>query len=530
MSKRVLVTDNLAPEGVRLLQETPGLEVIVRPKMSHQELREAIAEVHALVVRSATTVDAEVIETARHLEVIGRAGTGVDNIDLQAATRRGVVVMNAPEANALSTAEHTISLMLALARNVPQACASLKGGRWEKKRFLGSEVFSKTLGIVGLGRVGRAVAERARGLGMHVVAYDPYIASEAALRLEVEMLELDELLERSDYVSLHVPLTEETRGLLSAERLRRMKRGARLINCARGGLIDEEALREVLEDGHLAGAALDVFAQEPPPPDHPLLKLEQVICTPHLGASTAEAQANVARAIAEQIADFLLRGAIRNAVNFPPVSRELYQVLQPYLDLAERLGAFQAQLLEGGLEEVEIQYSGQLLEYDLPPLSAYLLKGLMWPLLGEGVTFVNAPLLVRERGIKVVESKVQDHEDFTSLLALRVRTTQGESRVAGTIFGKREPRLVQVDGFRLEAPPEGHMLVIQAHDRPGLIGNVGTILAEAGINIGRMHFGREATGGRALIVLSTDVPTPQEVRGRLHQVPQVISLRRVELP
>lgn len=530
MIKRVLVTDNLAPEGVELLRATPGLEVIVRPRMSPEELREAIADVHALVVRSATTVDAQAIEAARRLEVIGRAGTGVDNIDLQAATRRGVVVMNAPEANALSTAEHTISLLLALARNVPQACASLKAGRWEKKRFLGSEVFGKTLGIVGLGRVGRAVAERARGLGMRVVAYDPYISPEAALRLGVEMVGLEELLERSDYVSLHVPLTEETRGMLGAERLRRMRRGARLINCARGGLVDEEALRAALEDGHLAGAALDVFAQEPPPPDHPLLRMEQVICTPHLGASTAEAQANVARAIAEQVADFLLRGTIRNAVNFPPLSRELYQVLQPYLELAERMGAFQAQLLEGGLQEVELQYSGQLLEHDLTPLSAYALKGLLGRLLGEGVTFVNAPLLARERGIKVVESRVRDHEDFTSLLALRVRTTQGQSRVAGTIFGKREPRLVEVDGFRLDALPQGHMLVIQAHDRPGLIGNVGTILAEAGINIGRMHFGRQATGGRALIVLSTDAPVPQEVRERLAQVPHVISLRRVELP
>jgi D-3-phosphoglycerate dehydrogenase len=518
---KVLISDNLHKAGVDILAQHPNIEVDFRPGLSPEELSEAIKDADGLAIRSATKVTAELINQAPRLKVVGRAGTGLDNVDIPAASKKGIVVMNTPGGNTITTAEHAISLMLAMARNVPQAYRSMAEGKWEKKKYQGTEIFNKTLGIIGLGRIGRVVAERGLGLRMRVIGFDPFITKEMASTIGVELVSLDELLARSDFITIHTPKTKETTKLLNKNAFHKMKRGIRLINCARGGIVDEGALYEALKEGKVAAAALDVFETEPPPAEFPLRELPNVICTPHLGASTEEAQANVSVAICEQILEYLLYGTIMNAVNAPSVSREALVQLKPYLTLAEALGSFQAQTTEGAITSVSVGYIGEVSKLDTKPLTHSILKGLLFPVLGDEVNYVNAPAVAEQRGITLSEEKIAAVEDFTSLIRLTVRAGMEENSVAGTIFGKYEPRLVQINKFRLEAIPEGHMLFIYNTDRPGVIGAIGTTIGSHNINIARMTVGQEKERGQNIILLTTDTPVTPECLQAVRDLPHV---------
>jgi D-3-phosphoglycerate dehydrogenase len=525
---RVLISDDLSPRCAEILREG-GLEVDVRTKLPPEEFARIVGEYDGLVVRSATKVTKAALERSGRLKVIGRAGIGLDNVDLPAASARGIVVMNTPGGNTVTTAEHTIAMIMSLARDIPQATASCKAGKWEKSKFMGVEVLDKTLGVVGLGNIGQIVADRARGLHMQVVAYDLFLSPDRAAELGVELVDLDTLVARADIITVHVPFTPETKGLIDAKALARAKKGVMIVNCARGGIVDEAALAAAIQAGHVRGAALDVFEQEPPPPDHPLLNLPQVICTPHLGASTGEAQENVALAIAEQIVAYLVRGEVRHAVNLPSVPGEAVGRLAPWLTLGQKLGAFQAQTTPGGVQEVRITYRGDVAAEPVASITISVLKGLLAPVLKETVNFVNAPLLARERGIRVVEAKSDEAEDFQSLLTVEVATSETTSRVDGTIIGKHEPRIVRVGEYRLEAAPEGVLLVTWNHDKPGVIGGIGTTLGAQGVNIARMHLGRAAVGSHAISVISVDQPLGREQLDALKSVPNVIRAVQVTL-
>ncbi len=526
--KRVLVSDNLSEKGIESLRNTPGIEVDVDTGLSKEELTEKIKDYHGLAIRSATKVTADIIDAAKNLSVIGRAGIGLDNVDIKAATQGGIVVMNAPEGNMVTTAEHAISMMLALSRNIPQATISLKAKKWEKKKFMGRELSGKTLGIIGLGRIGSIVADRAKGLKMNIIAYDPFISKDRVHEMEIEKVSLDELLARSDYITLHMPLNEETKSLINAESFKKMKGGVMIINCARGGIVNEKDLYDAIKSGRVSGAALDVFEQEPPG-DNPLFGLDEVICTPHLGASTGEAQQNVAIVIAEQIADYLLHGTIKNAVNVPSVSGETLSNIKPYMDLGQRLGSFQAQLGSGAPEEIVIEYSGDIAEMDVQPITISILIGIFKPIVGDAVNFVNAHIIAQERGVRVVESKSRKSEDFTSLLKLKIRSNKGENLIAGTLFGKKDPRITRINKFRFEAIPEGNILLFYTIDRPMVIGNIGTILGNIGTNISHMEFGREEVGGDAIVLLSTDSRVPKETIEEFGRLPNVVSVNQLQL-
>ncbi|GAB4276326.1 MAG: phosphoglycerate dehydrogenase [Deferrisomatales bacterium] len=526
--KRVLVSDNLSARGIEILRRAEGIEVDVRTGLSPAELKEIIGPYDALVVRSATQVTEEVLEAAANLRVVGRAGIGVDNVDVPAATKRGVVVMNTPGGNTVTTAEHALALLMSLVRNVPQATNSMKAGRWEKKKFQGRELCGKTLGVVGLGNIGSIVADRAQGLKMKVIAYDPFISAERAAELGVERVDLDELYRRSDLITIHVPLMDETRNLINREAFARMRPGVFLVCAARGGIVDEEALLEALESGKVAGAALDVFREEPPGLT-PLVRHERVVCTPHLGASTVEAQEAVAVQVAEQIVDYLTAGIIRNAINVPSVPPEVMAQMRPYLEMARSLGRLQAQLGIEGLRAVELEYSGKTAEGRTGLLTAAALEGLLAASLGERVNLVNAPVIARNRGIRVVETTRANGEDYTALIRLRVEITSGTYSLAGAIFGKKEPRIVEVDGIPIEAIPKGHLLVFWNYDRPGLVGNIGTTLGRHDINIGQMQFGRDVPGGRAVTVVNVDSPVDEAVLEELRRLPNVVSVTRAFL-
>jgi len=526
--QRVLIADKLAPQGMEILRAASDLQVDEAVGLKPAELAAKIGPYHGLIVRSGSTVTAEVIAAANNLRVIGRAGIGVDNIDVEAATKKGVVVMNTPAGNNVTTAEHAISMMLALARSIPQATASMKAGKWEKGKFTGSEVFNKTLGIVGIGNIGSLVAERAIGLKMKVIAFDPFISQEAAQRLGVELVSLDDLFTRSDFVSIHTPLNSETRGLIGTAAFAKMKKGVRLINCARGGIVDEAALATAIQDGKVAGAALDVFAQEPPPTDHPLLKLDKVICTPHLGAATDEAQLNVAIAIAQQVVNYLTSGVIQDAVNVPSISPELLEVLGPYLVLAEKLGSLQAQLLSGAPSELAIEYAGDVANYDVKSINLAILRGLL-SRASDVVNYVNAPAIARERGIKIVETRTSQTKGFSNLLTTTVKTDRGTTIAAGAIFGQRVIRLVRINDFFLDADPQGYILMLNNRDVPGVVGNVGTLLGEAKINIARLELGRERIGGMAISLVHVDDAIPDAVMDKLRTLPNIVSAQLLRL-
>ena len=526
---RVLISDKLSDAGLDLLRKEPTLEVDYRPGIEPDELGEAIRGADALIIRSRTKVTADLLRAADSLRVIGRAGIGVDNVDLAAATERGVIVMNTPEGNAITTAEHAIALMTSLARRIPQATASMRAGRWERERFGGKELFGQVLGVIGLGNIGSIVADRARGLRMRVIAYDPLVSEERAQRLGVELVSLDELLRRSDLITIHVPLTKETRGLIGRDAFAKMKRGGLLINAARGGIVEEGALLEAIESGIVAGAGLDVFEEESARADHPLLARDEVVATPHVGAATAQAQLNVAIAVAEQVRDQLVSGVVRNAVNLPSISAEQLSELRPFILLGEKLGLFAGQRCEGGITEVDVEYAGEVTQLDVQPVTLAILKGLLEPWVGERVNYVNAPHLAQQRGLRVIESKAIEPEDFVSLLTVRVRTKDCESRVSGTLFGRRQPRIVRVDNFLLEAIPEGATLLIQNRDRPGVVGFIGSVLGDAGINISRMQLGLLPDGSEALQLLNVDPAPAREVLDSLRAEPGIDEVHLIDL-
>ena len=528
---KIFVADDVSESGLQPLRDAK-FEVQKRTGLPKEELIAALQDFEGLIVRSETKVTSEILEGATSLRVIGRAGVGVDNIDVPAATMRGVVVMNAPDGNTITTAEHTIALLISLARSIPQANSSLKSGRWERKKFIGVELQGKTLGIVGLGRIGRVVASRARAMGMTIVAYDPFIAQEQARDLEIELAPLDDVYSRADFLTVHTPLTAETRGIINSEVLAKMKPGARIINCARGGLVDENALCEAIKNGTIAGAALDVFNQEPPPSDHPLLGLEQVIVTPHLGASTTEAQEGVALTVAEQMRDYLLTGALRGAVNVPMVGLKELSLMQPYILLAERLGRFQAQLVDKPVSEVRIEFAGEIVDIDAAPVTRAFLSGLLRDVSAR-VNVVNAFLIAEERGIKVTTTYVRTTGDSTPAIRTEIHAGDSKQSLAGTLFGygsqTREGRVTEIDGFHLEAFPHGHMLVTRNRDVPGVIGSVGTILGQGGVNISRFHLGRRERGGEAIAVIEVDAPPSKETLQALRSLEQVISAHLIEL-
>lgn len=528
---KILVSDDVSESGLEPLRRADGMTIEKKTGLSADDLREMIRDYDALIVRSETKVTSALMDEAARLRVVGRAGVGVDNIDVVAATKRGIVVMNAPDGNTMTTAEHTMALLLALARRVPQGYASLRAGKWERKKFVGTELRGKTLGIVGLGRIGRVVADRARGFEMSVVAFDPFVAPEAVRASEIEFAALDEVCARADFLTVHTPLTAETRGLIGAREFSLMKTGVRVINCARGGLIDERALYAAIKEGKVAGAALDVFEEEPPPTDHPLIALDEVIVTPHLGASTREAQEGVAVTVAEQVRDYLLTGALRGAVNVPSIGAQQLAGLQAYLALAERLGRFQAQLIDDAVRAVHLEYSGELAGMEAAPVTRAFLAALLRDVSAR-VNVVNAFLIAEERGIAVTTSYTRAAAKSENLPAIKTRltTTDGEQTVSGSLFGgQADARIVEINNFSVEAIPRGFMIVLRNRDVPGVVGRIGTTLGERNVNISRFHLGRDAKGGEAMAVIETDAPVDAETLEEIQRFEHVISARYIEL-
>ena len=524
---KVLVSDNLGQIGIEMFEEAEGIEVDVRTGLSPDELKQIIGGYDALVIRSATKVTESLLEAATQLKVVGRAGIGLDNVDIAAATKRGVVVMNTPGGNVVTTAEHAVAMMLALTRNIPRATATLKAGKWEKKQLQGRELYNKVLGVIGYGKIGSIVADRARGLKMRVIVHDPVVTPEVIEKAGFESVTLTDLYRRSDYITVHVPKMKDTVGLLNREAFEQMKDGVMVINCARGGIVAESDLYDALVAGKVAAAALDVFETEPPG-ENRLFELDQVICTPHLGASTREAQTNVAVAVADQIIQYLTGGTVINAVNAPSVTGDLLDKLAPFLSLADQMGSLQAQLISGPLKEVAIEYAGDFMELDLSPVTTAVLKGLLTPIVMEDVNFVNAPIIARERGIKVTETTSTASEEYANLMAVRVTTGEETSTVSGTLFGKRETRIVKINKFRLEMIPSGHLALIYNIDKPGSIGQIGTKLGEHNINIDRMQVGQEEMGNRNIIFLSTNKPIPDEIVQELNALSLVKSVIPLE--
>jgi len=522
-----LIFDKLAQEGVTILDQADGIDVEHRPGIDPEELERVIGEYDGLIIRSGTKVTAKILEAAGGLKVVGRAGIGVDNVDVDAASKRGVVVMNTPGGNNVTTAEHTITLMLSLARHIPQANASLRAGEWRRSDFVGTEVCRKTLGIVGIGNIGSIVADRARGLKMKVVAYDPFITEDAAAKLGIELAPLDDVLARADFLSVHTPLTDDTRGLIGEQALAKTKAGVRIINCARGGIIDEAALARAIESGKVAGAALDVYESEPPGSDHPLVSSDKVVATPHLGASTGEAQLNVAIAVAEQVRDFLLHGVVTNAVNVPSVAPEQAAVLMPYVTLAEKIGSLHAQLAGCVPSEVRIEYGGEAAEIDCRPVNAAVLKGMLSSVMETPVNFVNAPFLAEDRGVKVVDVRSRQAAGFSNSIKVEFRGSRGCKLVEGAVFGRDIIRFVRFDDFHFEAIPEGHIVVVRNHDVRGVVGRVGTFLAEENVNIAGLELGR--IDGEALQFVHIDSPLDAGQLERLRELGDVTGADTVYL-
>lgn len=519
---KVLISDSLSPAAVAIFRDR-GVEVDVKTDLKPEELKAIIGQYDGLAIRSATKVTKEVLAAATNLKVVGRAGIGVDNVDVPAATQRGVVVMNTPFGNSITTAEHAIAMMFALARQLPDANASTHAGKWEKSRFMGVELFGKTLGLIGCGNIGSIVADRGIGLKMKVIAYDPFLSPERALDLGVEKVELDGLFQRADFLTLHTPLTDQTRNIIDAAAIAKMKPGVRIINCARGGLIVEEDLLAALKSGHVAGAALDVFAVEPAK-DSAFFGLPNVVCTPHLGAATSEAQENVALQVAEQISDFLLSGAVTNALNMPSVTAEEAPKLKPYLALVEQLGSFAGQITETRLKAVNITYEGDVAQLNTRPITSVILAGLLRPLL-DSVNMVSAPVVAREYDIDVSETKRETCEDYHTLVRLTVTTERQTRSIAGSLFAGTKPRIVELEGISLEAEVARNMLFVRNEDKPGFIGRLGTVLGDAGINIANFNLGRRPEGGSALALVSVDSPVAEEIVKTVLGLPSVVQAK-----
>ncbi len=525
---KILICDGLDESGLELFRTAAGVQVDAPEGLSASEIKAVLPDYDAMIVRSRTKVTADLIENAQRLKVVGRAGTGVDNIDVEAASARGILVMNTPGANAMAAAEHTLAMMLALARHIPQATDSMRKGLWEKKKFMGTELYHQTIGIIGLGKIGAIVADRALSMKMEVLVHDPHIVPEMAAVLGAEYVTLDELFARSDFITIHTPLTVDTRKIINRDTLAKTRPGVRILNCARGGLIDEEALNEFLLNGHVAGAALDVFEKEPPA-ESPLLRLPNVIFTPHLGASSLQAQENVSRAIASQILDYLQRGLIRNAINFPSISMKEYERIKPYLVVAERLGNLQGQLCTPVLK-LEITYSGsELQEIPIQPLTQTVIKGLLDPIMAEKVNLINAPLLLKQRQIELTSSTTSQSKGYTGEITVKVKGRGEEYSASGAVLQGHEVRLIRLNDYRLEAELEGINLIVQNLDRPGMIGFVGTTLGNFNVNIANMHLARTPEKDKAMAIIRVDNEAPAEVLEVLRSHPAILSVQQVKL-
>ena len=524
---KVLISDKLSDAAVQIFRDR-GIDVDFMPDLGKDKdrLAEVIGKYDGLAIRSATKVTPTILEAATNLKVVGRAGIGTDTVDKDAASKKGVIVMNTPFGNMITTAEHAIAMMFAVARQIPEASASTHAGKWEKSKFMGVELTGKTLGVIGAGNIGGIVCDRARGLKMKVVAYDPFLGQEKADQMKVEKVELDDLLSRADFITLHVPLTDQTRNILSAENLAKTKKGVRIINCARGGLVDEEALAALLKSGHVAGAAFDVFAEEPAK-ENPLFNLPNVVCTPHLGASTTEAQENVALQVAEQMANYLLTGAVENALNMPSVTAEEAKVMGPWIKLADHLGSFIGQMTDEPIKAINILYDGYASEMNLEALNCSLIAGIMKSV-NPDVNMVSAPLIAKERGIKISTTRQAQTGAFEGYVKVTVVTDKRERSIAGTVFSDGKPRFIQIKGINIDAEVGAHMLYTTNRDEPGIIGALGSIMGAHGVNIANFTLGRSAAGGEAIALLYVDEPVPAEARAKLAETGLFTQIKPLE--
>lgn len=526
---RVLVSDPISDMGIQQLHDADDIIVDKQTGLSEDELIAIIENYDALLVRSQTKVTKRIMEAGKRLKAIGRAGVGVDNIDLEAATERGIVVINAPDGNTISTCEHTFAMMMALARNIPQAYAKTIGGEWDRKSFVGVELRRKVLGIIGMGRIGSEVSKRAKAFGMEVIGYDPFLTEERAEKLGVRLGSVDDVVREADFITVHTPLTKETTHLISHEQFEIMKPGARIINCARGGIINEQALVEAIDRGIVAGAAFDVFEEEPPSKDHPFMNHPKVIVTPHLGASTVEAQENVAIDVSEELLHILRNQPFKNAVNMPPVPATVMSKLQPYFNLGETMGSILAQISEGAIQELSINFSGELVDVDTAPLVRYIVKGVLSHHLGSEVNIVNSFHLAKSRDLNIVRQKSTATKGFTNLISIGIKTKKEERKIAGTLLNGYGARIVEIDHYPVDIAPEGNLLLVSHTDKPGIVGHLGTLLGNNDVNIATMQVGRKQFGGDAVMVLTVDKPVPAEVKQSLLQLKDINSVKEVIL-
>ncbi|NQT29044.1 MAG: phosphoglycerate dehydrogenase [Candidatus Saganbacteria bacterium] len=525
---KVLASDKIAEIGLKMLKDA-GIDAEMKTGLPENELVKIIPEYDALIVRSATKVTPKIIEAGKKLKIIGRAGVGVDNVDLPTATKNGVIVVNSPEGNTVAAAEHTWAMLLSMARQIPQAYSKLKAGSWDRKSFKGIEVLNKTLGVIGLGKIGRRVASYALGMGMKVIAHDPFVTDDYAKSLGIELKPLDDVIKQSDFITFHIPKTPETANMINKNAISKMKKGVRLVNVARGGIINEKDLCFALKSGKIAAAALDVYEKEPLPADSPLLALDNLVVTPHLGASTVEAQVNVAVDVVEQIIEVLKGGAARSAVNIPSMKPELIAPVKPYMGISEKLGKLAAQIVPGAVSKVTVEYSGEVAEHDVSPLTTSVLKGLLSPMMDVVVNFVNAPFIAKERGIDVIESKSLETKDFASLISVKIKSNKGDREVGGTVFTGMGDRLVSIDGFKVDATPEGYLLILSNIDKPGMIGKVGTFLGEHKINIASMDVGRIKIGEKAVMVLNVDSQVSDDTLKKISKLEGISGATLVKL-
>ncbi|MDP8266108.1 MAG: phosphoglycerate dehydrogenase [Candidatus Aceula meridiana] len=526
---KILISDKIALEGIQILKAVREFKVDCKFGLSPEQLKSIVKGYDALIIRSTTKVTAEIIEAADKLKFIGRAGVGIDNVDLKAATKKGIVVMNTPGGNTTSTAEQTMSLILALSRNIPQACASLKSGKWERSKFTGVELYGKKLGIIGLGRIGATVARMAKSFGMELIGYDPFLAQELAAQIGVELVEFEDLMKQADYITIHVPKSIETKSLISDKEFEIMKNDVRIINCARGGIVDEQALVRALETDRIKGCAVDVYEKEPPDFNSPLFKFDNCVATPHLGASTSEAQVNVAVEIANVIKNALLGQGISNATNFPSVDAQVYKILEPYIELADQMGKFAGQLINGRVEKIKIIYNGVFCEQKVAPVSMSLVYGVLLPALGENINVVNAFDVAKDRAVKIEEISSNDEQEFVNLIRLEITTDKEPFSLWGTLSSNNKPRIVKIDNVYVEASPLGHIIVINNNDQPGIVGAVGTVLAREDINIASITFGRESKGGLAISVVNIDSEAPQRVIEELQKIKNILFVKLIKV-
>lgn len=524
---KVLVSDPISDFGIQMLMDAPDVTVDKKPGLTEDELVEIIGEYDGLLVRSQTKVTPRIMKAGSKLKVIGRAGVGVDNIDLDAATKSGIIVINAPDGNTITTCEHAFAMMMALARHIPQAYTKTIQGVWDRKSFVGVELRNKTLGVLGMGRIGSEVAKRAKAFGMDIIGYDPFMTAERAEKMGIKLASVDEIIRQADFLTVHTPLTAETKHMIARPQFEVMKKGMRIVNCARGGIIDELALVEAIEEGIVAGAAFDVFEAEPPEADHPFLSHPKIIVTPHLGASTIEAQENVAIDVSEQVLHILRDQPFKNAVNMPPVPATVMNKIQPYFNLAEKLGYFTAQMSKGPLLEIVVNYSGELAEVDTQPITRYIVKGVLRQHLGSDVNVVNSMHLAKVRDINILVQQSHVAKGFTNLISVTLRTNEEERHVAGTLLNGYGERIVQIDKYTVDVAPEGHLLLIKHNDKPGLIGSVGTLLGDNGINIATMQVGRKIVGGSAIMVLSVDKAVNADVIQVLKNIPDLNKAKEI---